>query len=111
MEKFKDPSSQKGKPEPAKHLWPKFDLMVFAEDVDINNNQNNMETTNTTNNAPENINRASLEPERITPIIESPNKNLWGKISSGAKEIMSNAYEGIYMTPGLNKVVGKMEIA
>lgn len=70
-----------------------------------------METTNTTNNAPENINRASLEPERITPIIESPNKNLWGKISSGAKEIMSNAYEGIYMTPGLNKVVGKMEIA
>jgi hypothetical protein len=70
-----------------------------------------METTNTTNNDPENINRVPPEPERITPIIENNNKSLWNKISGGAKEIMSNAYEGIYMTPGLNKVVGKMEIA
>lgn len=70
-----------------------------------------MENTNTTNNPPENINQAPLEPERIAPIIENNNKSLWGKISGGAKEIMSNAYEGIYLTPGLNKVVGKMEIA
>ena len=70
-----------------------------------------METTQNINNAPEKIIPPAPEPEKIAPFIENSNKNLWDRISGGAKEIMSNTYEGIYLTPGLNKVVGKMEIA
>lgn len=71
-----------------------------------------MEPKQNTNNAVENNISAPLpEPERAAPFVEKTNKGFWSKMSSGSKEIMSNAYEGIYMTPGLNKVVGKMEIA
>jgi len=80
-----------------------------------NNNKNdknhNMETTNNINNQAENNTQPLPEPERVAPFIENTNRGFWSKMSGGAKEILSNAYEGIYMTPGLNKVVGKMEIA
>lgn len=49
--------------------------------------------------------------KRIAAFIENKNKDFFGQMSDMGKEIMSNAYEGIYMTPGLNRLVGKMEIA
>lgn len=49
--------------------------------------------------------------ERINAFIETRNKGLFGQLSDAGKEIMSNAYEGIYMTPVVNRLVGKMEIA
>jgi len=48
---------------------------------------------------------------KLNAFVEKRNKGFFSKLSSSAKEIMSNAYEGVYMTPGLNKTVGKMEIA
>lgn len=48
---------------------------------------------------------------RLSAFIETKNRDFFGKMTSGGKEIFKRAYEGIYMTPGINKLVGKMEIA
>lgn len=39
------------------------------------------------------------------------NKKFFGKMSDKGKEIAGQAYEGLYKIPGVNRVVGKMEIA
>lgn len=114
-------------------LWPKFDLSASKKEknnsIETVINTNNQpakeeqspfkptevdsftENTNERNNSPEETTRSTPQREKVSHFVEKTNIGLWSKMSSGAKEIMSNAYESIYMTPGLNKVVGKMEIA
>lgn len=92
--------------------------------VEINNNidqdtmteQNNtQENTNTKlsidnveiNN--EEINNSGFE--KVGVLLEPQNIGFWDKMSTKGKEVMSKAYEGIYKTPVLNRLVGKMEIA
>lgn len=103
-----DKKNERGKTKTnTEYLWPRFDLVTSLKEE----NNITMETANNTNNQIENNTQQLQEPERVAPFIENANRSLWSRMTSGAKEIMSNAYEGIYMTPGLNKVVGKMEIA
>lgn len=59
----------------------------------------------------ENPSEINPDAKRIAAFVETKNKDFFGQMSDMGKEIMSNAYEGIYMTPGLNRLVGKMEIA
>ncbi|MCX6736788.1 MAG: hypothetical protein NTW73_01745 [Candidatus Parcubacteria bacterium] len=51
----------------------------------------------------------------INPVIAdclSPeNKNFYSKMSDRGKTLMGKIYEGIYRIPGVNRVVGKLEIA
>ncbi len=54
-------------------------------------------------------------PEMIRPvdtekILSDANKGRWEKMTDGAKELAGKAYEGVYKTPGVSRVVGKMEI-
>lgn len=67
--------------------------------------------TETTNINPEDQPRMDLDEKKLVAFVENKNKDFFGQMSDIGKEIMSNAYEGIYMTPGLNRLVGKMEIA
>ncbi len=43
--------------------------------------------------------------------LNSKNQNFWGGMSEGGRKIASQVYEGLYKIPGVNRVVGKMEIA
>ena len=52
-----------------------------------------------------------VSPEMIMPFFEPQNSGFFSRMSRKAKEIMTNAYEGIYQIPRVNKLVGKMEIA
>jgi len=46
-----------------------------------------------------------------TTFLNSENQSFWGRMSEGGKKIASQAYEGLYKIPGVNRVVGKLEIA
>jgi len=39
------------------------------------------------------------------------NKNFFSRMTEGAKNIASRAYEGVYKTPGISRIVAKIEIA
>jgi len=49
--------------------------------------------------------------EKVENSFSPENKGFFNRISEGAKEMAHSAYEGLYKIPGVNKVVGKMEIA
>lgn len=77
----------------------------------LNNNMENKKTTTTKESVPQQDQINNNDTEKVSPFIETENRSFFGRMSSGAKEMMSKAYEGIYMTPGVNNLVGKMEIA
>lgn len=43
--------------------------------------------------------------------LNSENKSFFGRMSEGGKKIADRVYEGLYKIPGVNRVVGKLEIA
>jgi hypothetical protein len=49
--------------------------------------------------------------ETASAFLNSENQSFWGRMSGSGKRIASQAYEGLYKIPGVNRVVGKMEIA
>ena len=49
--------------------------------------------------------------EHTTELLNSENQGFFHKMSEGGKKVASSVYEGIYKIPGINKVVGKLEIA
>jgi hypothetical protein len=59
----------------------------------------------------EQIITGTVEDERVGPLLDQQNIGFWEKMSARGKQIISGAYEGIYKTPGVNRLVGKMEIA
>ena len=93
------------------------------ENNNINNETNNMANKESNNKKPgldnkteDNIvlpeeNISSAQNEKVGALLEPQNEGLWNKMSAKGKQIMSNVYEGIYKTPGVNRLVGKMEIA
>lgn len=49
--------------------------------------------------------------EIVSAFLNSENQSFWGRMSEGGKKLVSQAYEGFYKIPGVNRVVGKLEIA
>lgn len=56
-------------------------------------------------------NKSQETAETASAFLSSENQSFWGRMSEGGKKIASQAYEGLYKIPGVNRVVGKMEIA
>ncbi len=48
--------------------------------------------------------------EKTEDVLGSESKNFFGRMSEKARDIANSAYEGLYKIPGVNRVVGKMEI-
>ena len=49
--------------------------------------------------------------EKAPDYLNSDNRSFFRKMSEGGREIANQAYEGLYKIPGVDRVVGKMEIA
>lgn len=49
--------------------------------------------------------------KKIISNLSPENKNFLGKMSEEGVKIASQVYEGLYNTPGVNRIVGKLEIA
>lgn len=58
-----------------------------------------------------NNNQSQETAETASAFLSPENQSIWGRMSEGGKKIASQAYEGLYKIPGVNRVVGKMEIA
>lgn len=80
------------------------------------NEEQNFQTPRANNQVEDNTispeeNISSVDNEKVGALLEPQNEGLWNKMSSKGKQIMSGVYEGIYKTPVVNRLVGKMEIA
>ena len=90
----------------------KISIAAELDNVYPDLEENNMIENNIPQNENNNVNNKSgLENTNFEGFLESENKGFFNKMSEGGKNIMRSAYEGIYKTPGLNRVVGKLEIA
>ena len=49
--------------------------------------------------------------ERTSTCLNPENKGFFGRMSERAKNLADKVYEGLYKIPGVNRVVGKLEIA
>lgn len=56
-------------------------------------------------------NKSQETAETASTFLNSENQGVLGRISEGGKKIASQVYEGLYKIPGVNRVVGKLEIA
>jgi len=68
--------------------------------------------------APETKNREKFEAEtkegateKTAEFLNSDNQGFFNRMSEGGKNIANRVYEGLYEIPGVNRVVGKLEIA
>lgn len=56
-------------------------------------------------------NKSQETAETASTFLNSENQSFLGRMSEGGKKLASQAYEGLYKIPGVNRVVGKLEIA
>lgn len=56
-------------------------------------------------------NKSQETAETASAFLSEENKSFLGRMSEGGKKIAGQVYEGLYKIPGVNKVVGKLEIA
>lgn len=89
----------------------------IKKDIDIKNqelyNKNTMshqENNPSTNIKPENTEKPPIINNDYTGILASENQNFFSKMSENAKSLANEAYEGLYKIPGVNRIVGKLEI-
>ena len=56
-------------------------------------------------------NKSQETAETASTFLNSENQSFLGRMSEGGKKFAGQVYEGLYKIPGVNRVVGKLEIA
>lgn len=56
-------------------------------------------------------NKSQETAETTSALLSEENQSFLGRMSEGGKKIASQVYEGLYKIPGVNRLVGKLEIA
>jgi hypothetical protein len=90
------------------------------ENIDIKNQELYNKKTMTQENTPtpnhmefitfDDTEETPIAGENYSDILSTENQSRFSKMTEGAKNIANQAYEGLYKIPGVNRIVGKLEI-